>query len=521
MPGRRRYYSRARSITNAREGLKSFALDADLNPIVMFGNLRLFKWATEKPQRPTSAKGAAKGGVKQGSTGKGSKGWFLDRNWDRAEGERLLKAKKFPQAELHLVRAVAEATAKNHSTSKRIHVALLLAESQRGQVGLNPEEPDLSKLAAAEETVRNALKISASGKDRELYIHCLDALAEIYAAQGRFDAVEWTMQEAIKQESSTRGDPLRAARRVVRLGVARRRMGRVKDAIPLLERAVLMHANAVGEGHAETANQLTELGLAYRADGRHEDAQKCLLRAMDIHRSAGQQDSPAAIHALHHLAGSLEESGDLEGAAEQYEKALTYKQRTIGSNLEDVAELQYGLANLHISWKNYARARELLYEAAGNFRRTGGIQLAVTHETLAYVDECSGRYNEAINELASAGKVWESMRPERTQELIRNMERRAELLEQLRRKGEAGLVLDKIAVLTQQLEEELAQGLAATDTALDPECEARYAEQRRDLEEDFAAEDLENDEKEQREPELHLDSTPFGVKLPLSMPRPT
>ncbi len=180
-------------------------------------------------------------------------------------------------------------------------------------------------------------------------------------------------------------------------------------------------------------------------------------------------DSPGSIASLHHLAGSLEDAGDLEGAAQQYESALTYKLRTIGANLDDLAELQFGLANLHINWQHYSRARELLYEAAGTFRRKGGVRLAVTYETLGHVEECSGRYNDAVKEFVLAGKVWEGMRPERTPELIRNMERRAELLDQFRKKGEASYLREKIAMLQQQLEQEVADRQAALPPPLDLE----------------------------------------------------
>lgn len=430
----------------------------------MFGNLRLFSWATENPTGRTPHKGTRPDGSSSAPGAKGApSGWFLDRNWDRAEGERLLNAKKFQQAEKHLLRAAAEAAARKQSAGKRIHLALLLAESQSRQFAADPEDPDFKRLTDAEQTIREAAQIATDSKERSLYILCLDALAEILAQQGKFDAVEKTMLEAIRLESSLRTDKLSAARRVVRLGVARHRMGRIKEAIPVLANAVEMHEKAFGRDHPETAHQLAELGGALRADGRHAEAQIILRRALEIHKALRQQDSPFAIQALHHLAGSLEDVGDLEAAAEQYETALSFKHRTIGSDLDDLAELQYGLANLHISWKNYGRARELLLEAVNNFKRGGGLRLAVTHETLAYVDECSGRYNEAVSELAHAGKVWESMRPERTQELIRNMERRVEMLEQLRRKGEAAHLLDKIVILNHQLEDELEKGLVLLD----------------------------------------------------------
>ena len=251
------------------------------------------------------------------------------------------------------------------------------------------------------------------------------------------------------------------ARRTVRLGIARHRMGRTKDAIPILEKAVAMHEESFGKDHAETGRQLTELGAAYRAEGRHEEAQKCLRRAMRIHQQAQGIDSPGSIESLHHLAGSLEDAGDPEGAAQQYETALTYKLRTIGSNLDDLAEMQFGLANLHINWQHYSRASRAAVRSLGHLppqgRRAPGRHL-----------RNAGACGRMLRPLYGRGKGTrpgregvEGMRPERTPELIRNMERRAELLDQLRKKGEASYLREKIALLQQQLEQEEVQRQAA------------------------------------------------------------
>jgi hypothetical protein len=151
---------------------------------------------------------------------------------------------------------------------------------------------------------------------------------------------------------------------------------------------------------------------------------------------------------LHHLAGSLEESGDIDGAAELYERVLMLKLRTVGGDMEELADMQFGLAGMYIQWSNYARARELLAEAIGTFRRKKGARLAIAYETAAHVNECSGRYLEAIAELARAGKVWESCGAERVRELTDNLEHRAELLDLLRKRGEAEWLREKAAELT-------------------------------------------------------------------------
>ena len=124
--------------------------------------------------------------------------------------------------------------------------------------------------------------------------------------------------------------------------------------------------------------------------------------------------------------------------------------------MDDEAELQFGMANLYVNWQNYSRARELLLECLATFRRKGGVRLAVGYETLAYVEECSGRYAEALRELQLAAKVWETLRPERLAELLRCLGHRADLLEVLRRKGDAERVRERIVTLTRPAESEIA-----------------------------------------------------------------
>ena len=84
------------------------------------------------------------------------------------------------------------------------------------------------------------------------------------------------------------------------------------------------------------------------------------------------------------------------------------------------------------------------------FRRKRGVRLAVGYETLAYVEECSGRYAEALREPQLAAKVWETLRPERLPELLRCLGHRADLLELLRRKVDAERLRERIASLSEE-----------------------------------------------------------------------
>ncbi len=387
--------------------------------------------------------------------------WSLDRNWDRTEGERLLKAREYASAETHLTRAAVDGEKRGHSAPKRIQVRLLLADAQRKQFH-GPQNTNPEKLAAAELTVRSAIDLAARTNDRVAYMRCLDALAEIFADQGNFAAVEKVTRDALEIESTLpHPEPLRMARRVHRLGMTHHQAGRIDEAIPMLEKAVAMYETTFGPDHLETGNQLTALGAVYRAQGNREEAQRCLRRALKIHETTQGGQSPEAIEDLHHLAGLLEESGDWEGAANIYERTLLFKQRTIGGNIDELAELQMGMATLYINWQNYSRARELLLECVATFKRTGGARFAVGYETLGYVEECSGRYAEAASELQLAAKVWETLLPERLPELVNCLKHRSDLLDLLRRKTEAERLRERIATLMPQPEGELAAATPA------------------------------------------------------------
>jgi tetratricopeptide (TPR) repeat protein len=367
----------------------------------------------------------------------GIKAWSLERSMNRAEGERHLKARNYEEAEKYFQSAVDEADHLRHSVRK-VQFRLQLAEAQR----------KLKKFEEAEKTVRDALEYTARVSNPSGYVQCLDALAEIFHDAENYPAMEAALQEGVRIESAMpQPDAVRMARRVHRLGTARCKSGRAEEAIPELEKALQLQEEISGKDHPDTAALLSELGVIHRARDNHPLAQDYLRRALRIHEHSLGFTAEETIRDLHHLAGSLEECGDIEGASVLYERTLLNQQRIIGGDLEELAEMQFGLAGIYIGWGNYARARELLSEAVGIFRRKKGPRLAITHEAVAHVEECSGRYLEAVAELARAGKVWEACGDQNRPQLIENLEHRAELLEQLRKRGEATWLRERAAAL--------------------------------------------------------------------------
>jgi tetratricopeptide (TPR) repeat protein len=389
--------------------------------------------------------------------------WSLDRNWNRAEAQRHLKSRNYAEAERYLLMAVQESNHRHQSPTKRVRLCLELADVQR-KVALmamgssqNPRA-NAAKLADAEQTIRAAVSIAARASARESYILCLDALTEVFGEQQNYPAMEKAAQEAIRLGAAlSHPDPLRMARRVHWLGVARYHNGRVEEAMPALEKSLALHEDNYGPDHLITAGRLSEIGRIYSARGQHIKAQDYLRRALRVHAAEYGPDSAQAFSDLAALAGSLEESGRLEAAAAEYERALVLKQRKLGvTNLDEVAEMQFSLANLYVGWDNFSRARELLTECIGTFRRLGGPRLAVAYETQAQLEERSGRFFNAVHELEKAGTAWR--KSGRITELVHNMEYRADLLEQLRKTKEASWLREQAAALMSENAPAMASG---------------------------------------------------------------
>ncbi len=371
--------------------------------------------------------------------------WKNDRDFTRLEGDRQLRAQNFADAEILLDEAVAECGSRDASPTTRIKLQLQLAEAQRRQGAENPE-----KLAQAEATIRAALELTARIANPSGYVQCLDALAEVFYDRGDFTAMQTLIEEGVRIEAAMpHPDGIRSARRLHRLAIARHLTG--QDGIPALEKAIELHERTFGEDHLETGTVLTEAGMLYRARGAYEEAQRCLSRALRIHSRECGPESQEAIRDLQHLAGTHEEAGDIEAAAAIYERALDLKDRIMGSDQEELAEMQFSIASLYIGWGNYSRARELLAMCIGTFKRKKGARLAVAYETQATIDETSGRFNDALVELAKAAKVWEACGPERSAELAVNMEYRADLLDQLRRKDSAKWLREKAAEIRAEI----------------------------------------------------------------------
>jgi len=311
------------------------------------------------------------------------KEWHRKRHFNRVEGQRHLDARNWSEAEKHLTLALAE---RRHSNKRRSELLLNLERAQRRQ----------KKLTEAEQTANAAMEIASQAKDRAMLARTQDALVDIRLEQGRYAEAAKSIVEILQTENTQKTpDGARAAKSYRKLGTAYLNSGHTAQAMEAFQHAADISERVFGAENSETAQSFTELGMLHRQHANHAEAQRCLRKALEIHRAAEGLDSHEASQGLYHLAASLEESGDLDGAAGEFERLLRLRARQVGVNPIDNAETEIRLAGLYLKAGRTAPAKELLNHAISVLERKGGPLLVQALDTLAVAEEQSGRPEEA------------------------------------------------------------------------------------------------------------------------------
>jgi tetratricopeptide (TPR) repeat protein len=295
------------------------------------------------------------------------KEWHRRRHHNRVQGQQYLASRNWIEAERHLSLALDE---RRHAVKKRVDLLLDLEQAQRRQ----------RKFTEAEQTARTALDLSAKARNHS----------------GRSRAMEAATAEIARLEGARpKPDYARLAKSSRKLGTALLNSGRNAEALQAFHQSAKLCEQTHGENHTETATSLVELGMLYRQHGEHGEAQRHLRRALQIHRTIAGPDSNEATQDLYHLAASLAEAGDLDGAVVEFERLLVAKERQVGGNRDELAEAQVRLAVLYMNAGRPAPAYELLMQAIGFLDRKGGERLLLAMETMACVQERMGHTEEA------------------------------------------------------------------------------------------------------------------------------
>ncbi|MCH9020758.1 MAG: CHAT domain-containing protein, partial [Proteobacteria bacterium] len=145
-----------------------------------------------------------------------------------------------------------------------------------------------------------------------------------------------------------------------------RAQGRYEAAEPLYKRALAVREKALGPDHPDVATSLNNLAGLYRLQGRYEAAEPLYMRSLAIKEKALGPDHAGVAASLNNLALLYENQGRYEAAEPLYKRALAIRQKALGPDHPSVATT---LNNLGLLYKSQGR-----YEAAlGYIRRASAI----------------------------------------------------------------------------------------------------------------------------------------------------
>ncbi|MEM7157049.1 MAG: serine/threonine-protein kinase [Myxococcota bacterium] len=200
-------------------------------------------------------------------------------------------------------------------------------------------------------------------------------------------------------------DPLREAQRLTALSTIYFDRGESEQALPLVERALVLLRETVGPEHPSVARSLTNVGTLLHKNGRYDEAAVRLTEGLDLLRRAVGPGHPEVGHALTALATSTLQLGKDEEALALHRQALEVLESAFGPIHPTVAMAYNNIGNVYQARGDYARAVPPLERSASITAENFGedhpnLSIPLTNLATALITQ--GQYAAAIERLEQA-----------------------------------------------------------------------------------------------------------------------
>jgi tetratricopeptide (TPR) repeat protein len=150
----------------------------------------------------------------------------------------------------------------------------------------------------------------------------LRVLGAIDAAEQRFDDGEKVLRDAIARDRQYHGaDSLEMARSLAQLANLLLRAQHFDKALPLIEQAIAIDQEKLGETHPLIADDYADLGLIYAGLGRDDAAGDALYFAIDLLERGSNEESSRLGYAELEIAPILRRLGQTEDADAAFKDA--------------------------------------------------------------------------------------------------------------------------------------------------------------------------------------------------------
>jgi tetratricopeptide (TPR) repeat protein/transcriptional regulator with XRE-family HTH domain len=224
---------------------------------------------------------------------------------------------------------------------------------------------DRARYEEAERVLKRALVIQEKilGSGHRTTSQSLNELAHLCYKRGNLEEAEALYERALAIHE---GQPVLVASEMVtalnNLADTCRAEGKDEKALTLFQRALTI-CDLYGGEHLGTALVLSNLGLLYVAQRKYEEAKPLLWRALSIREKLLGSDSPDVATIFINLGKLSFDQGEYEQAEQLYQQGLKIDMTVYGDRHPEVATDLAALADLYLEIGKYTRAEPLLQQA--------------------------------------------------------------------------------------------------------------------------------------------------------------
>jgi serine/threonine-protein kinase len=218
-----------------------------------------------------------------------------------------------------------------------------------------------------------ALREQHAGSDSAEVADSLNRLGNIHRQFGRLREAEPMLLRALAWRERQGEIDADLADSYNNVGLVQNDLGRHVEAEATLRHAIALHRAVSGADTADAASSLHNLAIALRAQGRAAEAHEAALESLRLKRASGARNvSIATTEAV--LANIETELGQLDAALTHASESLATRRSVYGNDSAMIASGLVTLARVHAARGEADAARPLFEEALALHARTGNEQ---------------------------------------------------------------------------------------------------------------------------------------------------
>ncbi|KAL9615270.1 MAG: hypothetical protein Q9167_000241 [Letrouitia subvulpina] len=180
--------------------------------------------------------------------------------------------------------------------------------------------------------------------------------ALVYREVGRLQEALQLLERVVEIRKRTLGgEHLTTLSSIHQLTIIYTEMGRFQEALQLAERVVEVSKRTLGEEHYDTLSSIHHLSVTYGEVGRFQEALQLTERVVEVSKRTLGEEHPDTLSSIHNLSAMYGEVGRFQEALQLTERVVEVVKRTLGEEHPDALS---PICNLAIRYREAGRLQE-------------------------------------------------------------------------------------------------------------------------------------------------------------------